>query len=73
MNVEDGWLKAKSTELDGKPPEAVLRFATLPAEDQALLLQIHDLIGSIPFGTIELVMHQGAVVQVETAEKIRLD
>jgi hypothetical protein len=53
--------------------EAVLRFAGLPADDQALLLKIHDLIGSIPFGTIELVMHQGAVVQVETAEKFRLD
>ena len=53
--------------------EAVLRFAGLSAEDQTLLLKIHDLIGSIPFGTIELVMHQGAVVQIETSEKFRLD
>ena len=53
--------------------EAVLRFAGLPADDQALLLKIHDLIGSIPFGTIELVMHQSVVVQIETSEKFRLD
>ena len=52
---------------------AVLRFAGLSVEDQTLLLKIYDLIGSIPFGTIELVMHQGAVVQIETSEKFRLD
>ena len=51
----------------------VLRFAGLTADDQALLLKIHDLIGSIPFGTIELVMHEGEVVQIETSEKFRLD
>lgn len=54
-------------------PEAVLRFAGLSPDDQTLLLKIYDLIGSIPFGTIELVMHQGAVVQIETSEKFRLD
>ncbi len=53
--------------------EAVLRFAGLLVEDQVLLLKIYDLIGSIPFGTIELVMHQGVVVQIETSEKFRLD
>jgi len=53
--------------------EAVLRFAGLSTDDQTLLLKIYDLIGSIPFGTIELVMHQGAVVQIETSEKFRLD
>jgi hypothetical protein len=54
-------------------PEAVLRFAGFSPDDQTLLLKIYDLIGSIPFGTIELVMHQGAVVQIETSEKFRLD
>jgi hypothetical protein len=54
-------------------PETVVRFAGLPAEQQTLLLKVHDLIASIPFGTIELVMHDGAVVQMETSEKFRLD
>ena len=54
-------------------PGTVQRFAGLTEEDQTLLLKIHDLIGSIPFGTIELVMHQGGVVQIETSEKFRLD
>jgi hypothetical protein len=36
-------------------------------------LKVHDLIASIPFGTIELVLHEGAVVQMETSEKFRLD
>jgi len=54
-------------------PGTVQRFAGLSADDQTLLLNIYDLIGSIPFGTIELVMHQGGVVQIETSEKFRLD
>ena len=54
-------------------PGTVQRFAGMTEDDQTLLLKIHDLIGSIPFGTIELVMHQGAVVQIETSEKFRLD
>ena len=54
-------------------PEPVLRFAALPLEQQSLLLKVHDLIASIPFGTIELVLHDGAVVQMETSEKFRLD
>jgi hypothetical protein len=54
-------------------PDAVLRFASLPPDEQALLLKVHDLIGSIPYGTIELVLHDGAVVQMETSEKFRLD
>lgn len=54
-------------------PEAVLRFAGMSEDDQTLLLKIHDLVSSIPFGTIELVTHQGAVVQIETSEKFRLD
>jgi hypothetical protein len=54
-------------------PEPVVRFAGLSTEQQTLLLKVHDLITSIPFGTIELVLHDGAVVQMETSEKFRLD
>jgi hypothetical protein len=53
-------------------PEAVIRFAGLTAEEQTLLLKVHDIMGTIPFGTIELVLHQGEVVQIETSEKFRL-
>jgi hypothetical protein len=54
-------------------PDPVERFASLTPEQQSLLLKVHDLIGSIPYGTIELVLHDGAVVQMETSEKFRLD
>ena len=53
-------------------PEAVIRFAGLTVDEQTLLLKVYDLIGTIPFGTIELVLHQGDVVQIETSEKFRL-
>jgi hypothetical protein len=54
-------------------PDPVARFAALTSEEQELLLKVHDLVASIPFGTIELVLHHGAVVQVETSEKFRLE
>jgi hypothetical protein len=38
-----------------------------------LLLKVHDLMQTIPYGTIELVLHQGTVVQIETSEKFRLE
>ena len=53
-------------------PEAVIRFAGLTQDEQTLLLKVHDIMGTIPFGTIELVLHQGEVVQIETSEKFRL-
>jgi hypothetical protein len=53
-------------------PTEVIRFAALGPDDQALLLKVHDLMRTIPFGTIELVLHEGMVVQIETSEKFRL-
>jgi hypothetical protein len=53
-------------------PTEVIRFAALTEEEQVLLLKVHDLMQTIPFGTIELVLHQGSVVQIETSEKFRL-
>jgi hypothetical protein len=53
-------------------PTEVIRFASLTQEEQALLLKVQDLMQTIPFGTIELVLHQGSVVQIETSEKFRL-
>jgi hypothetical protein len=53
-------------------PVDVIRFAGLPEEERQILLKIHDMMGAIPYGTIELVLHQGAVVQIETSEKFRI-
>jgi hypothetical protein len=53
-------------------PTDVIRFAGLTQEQQAILLKVHDMMQAIPFGTIELVMHQGTVVQIETSEKFRI-
>lgn len=53
-------------------PTEVSRFAALSEEEQAVLLRVHDLIRTIPYGTIELVLHQGDVVQIETSEKFKM-
>ena len=53
-------------------PTEVIRFAALSDEEQAVLLKVHDLMQTIPYGTIELVLHQGEVVQIETSEKFRM-
>ena len=53
-------------------PAEVVRFAAMPAERQQLLLHVHDLLGSISYGTVVLVLQDGRVIQVETSEKIRL-
>lgn len=48
-----------------------------PAEDNALPLQpellreLREALKSIQFGTIELVLHEGRVVQLERREKVR--
>jgi hypothetical protein len=53
-------------------PADVLKFAAIPAEQRELLLHVHDLLGSIAYGTVVLVLQDGKVIQVETSEKIRL-
>jgi hypothetical protein len=53
------------------PPE-VVRYAALDEELRLLLLHVHDLLDSIPYGTVVLVMQDGKVIQIETSEKIRL-
>ena len=53
------------------PPE-VLRFAALGEEQRRLLLHVHGLLETIPYGTVVLVMQDGKLIQIETSEKIRL-
>jgi hypothetical protein len=48
------------------------RFAGLPSERQRLLLHMDELMSSIPFGTVVVVLQDGKVIQIETSEKIRL-
>ena len=56
----------------GGIPFEVLRFATLPPDHRALLMQVSALLERIDFGTVVLVVHQGAVTQIEASEKLRL-
>lgn len=38
-----------------------------------LLKQLEQLIGRVEFGKVELVFHQGRLVQLEKTEKLRVD
>jgi hypothetical protein len=53
-------------------PADVVTFAGLSDERKALLLHVHELLGSISYGTVVLVLQDGKVLQIETSEKIRL-
>lgn len=47
-------------------------FEPLTDEEQQVLLQVVELLRKLSFGTVLLVVQDGKVVQIETAEKIRL-
>jgi hypothetical protein len=64
-------LGATSPRWDGLPLDA-LRYAELPEDRRRILLHVSELLDAIDYGTVVLVMHDGAVVQVEASEKIRL-
>ena len=53
-------------------PVEVLSFAALPPERRGLLLQVSDLLDQIAYGTVVIVLHEGAVTQIEISEKLRL-
>ncbi len=55
-----------------EPSSEVTRFAALPRERRRLLLHVGELMSSIPFGTVVVVLQDGKVIQIETSEKIRL-
>jgi hypothetical protein len=60
------------TEGERELPAEVVTFAGLSDERKALLLHVHDLLQSISFGTVVLVLQDGKVLQIEMSEKIRL-
>jgi hypothetical protein len=47
-------------------------FAPLTEEEQQVLLRVIEVLRKLSYGTILLVVQDGKVVQIETAEKIRL-
>ena len=53
-------------------PADVATFAELDEERKALLLHVDELLRSISYGTVVLVLQDGKVLQIETSEKIRL-
>ena len=63
------------------PPRGAGRPRTDPASDEEIalsadevevLLRVSGMLRKVRFGTVLLVVHEGKVVQIETAEKIRL-
>ena len=53
-------------------PQSQLAGTDLPALPPALLQELARALHSIRFGSIELVVHDGRVVQLESREKVRL-
>jgi hypothetical protein len=53
-------------------PVDVIQFAALDDERRKLLLNVHDLMEEISYGTVVIVLQDGRVIQIETSEKIRL-
>jgi hypothetical protein len=44
----------------------------MTAEELDVLLRVSDLLRKLEFGSVLIVVHEGRVVQIEMAEKIRL-
>lgn len=53
-------------------PAELHRYASIPKERRELLLHIDELLSSIAFGTVVIVVQDGVAIQIETSEKIRL-
>ncbi|HEU4356767.1 MAG TPA: YezD family protein [Actinomycetota bacterium] len=54
------------------PEQRPEEFAPITEEEQAVLLQVVELLRRLKYGTVLLVVQDGKVVQIEMAEKIRL-
>jgi hypothetical protein len=53
-------------------PAELHRYASIPKERRELLLHIDELLSSIAFGTVVIVVQDGVAIQIEASEKIRL-
>lgn len=56
------------TDAPAPPPDPV----ALDADELEVIRRVRDSLRSIRFGTVLIVVQDGKVVQIETAEKIRL-
>ncbi len=56
----------------GATPEPSSDPVGLTADELAVIRRVRDSLRSIRFGTVLIVVQDGKVVQIETAEKIRL-
>jgi hypothetical protein len=56
----------------GEPSDQLTAFAALPSETRDVLLRVADVLQTIAFGTVLLVVQDSKVVQIEMAEKFRL-
>jgi hypothetical protein len=54
------------------PPASPSGPTSLDADELEVLRRVRDSLRSIRFGTVLIVVQDGKVVQIETAEKIRL-
>ena len=56
----------------GADPRSSAAVVGLTAEELEVIQRVRDSLRSIRFGTVLIVVQDGKVVQIETAEKIRL-
>ena len=56
----------------GDESEPREEFAPISEEEQRVLLRVVEVLRKLSYGTVLLVVQDGKVVQIETAEKIRL-
>jgi hypothetical protein len=54
------------------PAERLRPAAPVSDEEADVLSRVLDVLRRVRFGTVSLVVHEGKVVQIETAEKFRL-
>jgi hypothetical protein len=56
----------------GEPEDQEVAVEELGEEERAVLLRVAAVLRRIRFGTVQLVVQDGKVVQMEMAEKFRL-
>ncbi len=48
-------------------------LGTAPAREPDWLVALREQVGSLRFGVVQIVVHEGRVVQIERTEKVRFD
>lgn len=48
-------------------------LSSAPSADSADLQQILQLLRNLRFGSLEIIVHEGRIVQIERREKLRVD